>query len=205
MKSLKDRNDFSCYLYWRTEKGAYDMNSNNACWAGIRYYYDSKDGGYYSDKKQDVEFIYIKDFERVETLPYLDLLISIINEITPCEIMEANKTKYIKFKLLKTYNQSLVLLNFIRNLWYCPKPYYGKTEPGFGYTVTFFETLKASKKEDPLERLTEANNAACKEIKSSSSFGHSNVHPYGSLKVKKTKDLLAFKGNGCLSQLLCKS
>jgi len=129
------------------------------------------------------KFIYLSDYNQPETLEYQNLIVSVINEITPCKLVNIDNVWYIKFKLLGTYDQSLILLSFIRNLWY---------EPKAGYSKKFFESLKVATQEDPLERLTWANKEACDDA--GYGYGHSNVHKKSSLKVKKSKQLLEYKG-----------
>jgi hypothetical protein len=128
--------------------------------------------------------IYISRFDFEKTQKYQTLLVSIINEITPCEIVQIGAKSYIKFQMMETYDQSLVLLNFIRNLWHQPKT---------GYTEKFFESLEKAEQKDPLERLTWANKEACpKSILYPP--GHSNVFNSFKLKVKKKQELLEYKG-----------
>jgi hypothetical protein len=149
----------------------------------------------------------IANFDCEETRPYQDLLVGIVNEITPCEFYEAEakglmkklvaavknavvaKTRYIKYKLLESYDQNVALLNFVRNLWHEP--------PGYqGYSVRFFKFLAESHNhyKDPFQRLTWANKEACPSgIRYSP--GHSNVHNKGNLKIKTVEDLMNFNGN----------
>jgi len=164
----------SCFNYKRHEEGSLLVCYNTACWSGVNTL---------GLNKIDI-FIY--DFDEPTTNQYQDLLVRIINEITPCEIVTINNKIYIKFRTLEAYENSLVLLHFIRNLWY---------EPGThtGYSLKFFRYLeeidKECKKKDPLVKLTEANKKACDKIKwVYSTPGHS---PITNVKCSRTmKELL---------------
>ena len=152
----------------------YDVNGtvciqNRACWGGVQ-------SGYQKD-------VYISNYDREETAKHQQFLIALINEITPCEIVNRNGNNYIKFRLLQNYNQSLVLLNFIRNLWH---------DPVAGYQKNFFKFLKSVKHyKDPLSKMTWANKKAVAASKRKILYGlgHSNVHPADRLLVKKTEEL----------------
>lgn len=126
--------------------------------------------------------IYIGMFSEPETSKYQNFLISIINEITPCEITGVEGKEYIKFRMLNAYDRSLIPLNFIRNLWH---------EPVSGYATRFFDTLdvSADRYTDPVSRLTWANKEAC--TNANYPYGHSNVHPKASLRVRTKKELMS--------------
>lgn len=187
-----------------------------ACWSALsRDLYWPRGG----DVRKHLlsEDIYIWKFEEEETKKYQDLLVSIINEITPCNFVELdikfNQTyskniwgvagiddsynvkmlelinqnhpkRFIKFRLLDTYDKSLILLNFIRNLW---------NEPVTGYSVHFFKFLAKCKEKDPLAKLTWANKEACAKTPSTYSYGHSNAHKADTLVIKSKKDLLEWQ------------
>ncbi len=135
--------------------------------------------------------IYISNYDEPETRKYQPLLVNTVNEITPCEFVEVKDKKYIQFKLLETYDQSLVLLNFVRNLWHSPPIPQAKVP----YHKVFFETLEKSEHQDPLEKLTYANKEACPDNLLYGAIGHSNVFNKKMLKLKKKDDLLKYKGN----------
>lgn len=172
--------NYNCYIYTKNGKDL-ERNSNTACFAGIKFYAPETT-------------VYISQFRQPETEQYIDLIVTIINKITPCQIIKINNEEYIEFKLLNTYDQSLILLNFIRNLWNkISKDFYEKNEKKF-YNIEFFEILKNYKKyREPLKRLTYANKKAC-EIFKLGYTGHSNVFEHSTLKIKTTKELLNFKG-----------
>lgn len=184
VKQRTDMRTFACH-YYKMEKEKLVKNDNSACWAGLRRYESTKE-------------IYIDEFEMPRTKDHIDRLVKIVNEITPCEIITINKKRYIKVKMLETYDQSLVVLNFIRNLWYEPIPFAigsKEYEAKVGlYTDTFFEILKKSRFKDPLKRLTKANKVACEKAGAKSYYGHSNFNIADKLKIKEKEQLLKYKG-----------
>jgi len=137
----------------------------------------------------------------------LNKLIELVNEITHCKIIKKTisieeishddiyfksyldkELLLLKFDLLKTYDQNLILLNFIRNYWYSPKDDYSKN---------FFELLNNKefcKFRDPLKILTNANKEACRLNNVMHSHGHSNTQPHNLLKVKTKQQLLDYAG-----------
>ena len=143
--------------------------------------------------------IYIDQYDNDYTRKYQNLLVSIINQITPCSFTEIEGKKLIKFKTfaapegtynpvsktvnyeknMMTYRKNLILLNFIRNLWYEPGQDYTQ-KPPYPYTHSFFSTLENNSEIlDPLQRLTHANQIASQKINSPyHSFGHSNASKF---------------------------
>jgi hypothetical protein len=170
LNMLKTR--YACY-YFSFQNKVFSRNGNTACWAGIQRYYNGS--------LNRPKYIYIEQYNLDETNKYIELLIGLINEIIPCKIITREKKEYIKYQLLGYYNNDLILLNFIRNLWHNPLYSYN-----IDYTKIFFETLESSKLKDALEKLTEANIKASKGI--TMRPGHSNVNP--DMKIKSTKELL---------------
>lgn len=162
----------SCHYYYYAGT-VFTKHTNTACWAGVN--------GLISSKK--VKEIYIEQFDYENTKKYQPLLIRLINKITPCEIIEIENKRYIKFTLLQFYNQTLILLNFIRNLWDSPFPQYSKL---------FFEKLEKSTHIDPLKCLTISNQVACKGIKSCL-CDHSNASNGDKLILKNKDSLLNLK------------
>ncbi len=178
---------YQCYVH-HLRNGVMEQNGNTACFAGLTGYYIP------NAKDQEVNMVYITQIRTKETEKYLELLIRTINKITLCELVTINKQKYIKFQLLPSYDQSLVLLNFIRNLW-CNPIQYGIKTVSIPYHKTFFEVLARSRRTDPLIKLTLANKKACELANFRGSLGHSNCHEYNRLKLKKTEELMNYKGN----------
>lgn len=170
---------YSCYLYHlKTKDSDLIPNNNNACFAGLTDY-KRKLTDYFEN-----DTVYIKDYKEPETEKYIDLLIENVNKITPCEIVTIKDINYIKFKLLDTYDQSLIVLNFIRNLWHSPIS---------NYHIDFFTKLSELKDEDGLINLLTANKYACSKQNKDYPMGHSNHHPSDRLVIKSTEELLKYK------------
>lgn len=134
-----------------------------ACWSQIRY--DAK------------KTIYIENFTDPKTKAYINTLVKIINKIQPCALTDKNGVSCISYKLIGLYNNDLILLNFIRNLWNEHYP---------GYSKAFFERLEEVKnirKLTPFEKLCEANVYAVKTCGKTGYGDHSNCHE--NVKVKK--------------------
>lgn len=187
----------------------YIPNGNQACWAGIGSFYKY---GYNKGLKKETNeenTIYIIKFRSKETEQYIPLLIKYINKITPCSLETINNVEYLKFQLLNTYDQSLILLNFIRNLWYSPDVTYDyydykkqfEKDKKF-YFHYFFENLKKSKYREAFKRLTYANKKASELINSFSGSGHSNLGNHQKLKIKTIKELLEYQGNSVYEFLI---
>ena len=103
---------YECYIYHLQKNNKLIKNSNNACWAGVKYdKYLGKD--IYIDKYIEPE---ITDKQRKR-------IIYLLNKITPCKFKTIKNVKYIQFKLLKYHYSNLLLLNFIRILWYKNKAF----------------------------------------------------------------------------------
>lgn len=171
---------------------------NTACWAGIKNIIGKYDS------------IYIERFREPETEKYIKLLLNIINKITPCKIVKINKVEYIKYTLISGYDNNLILLNFIRNLWNCPLQYayvsgYNGKNMLKDYTLVFFETLSKIEEKDPLKMLIEANIEACKPLVYNHDLivgpGHSNAFPSRFLKIKNVDELLKYEGTSVKSFL----
>lgn len=172
---------FEVKIFKKDEKGILKINSNQNCYAGIKQYISDLNKG------KEV-YIYIKDFRDKLTEKYIPLLTKTISKITFCKLVKRDGTEYIKFKLLKNYDSSLILLSFVRNLWYSPGAYYGNTDKNV-YSQEFFKELAISEYTDPFEMLTSANKVACQKAKLTS-LGHSNCHPHASLKIIKKEKFL---------------
>lgn len=182
--------NFRCNYYHKIQNKLV-KNNNQVCWAGLKNYDfltpESEKAWRNQIFKLEEEIIYIDFSEKLKfvTKKNIDLLIKIINNITPCCLVQIDNKEYISFNLLKTYDQNLILLNFIRNIWYSPFT---------SYSEVFFEELKKSRLKDPLSKLTKANILACEKNPYPRSMGHSNVHDSDDLVICKTKDLLAYEG-----------
>ena len=98
--------DYECYKYHLINKKLF-KNSNTACWAGLnKSEYLGKD-------------IYIANYIEPEiTDKQRKRIVYLLNKITPCKFTTIENVKYIQFKLLNNHYSNLLLLNFIRILWY---------------------------------------------------------------------------------------
>lgn len=175
---------YDCHYYYMTTKGKLVKNNNSACWASINNTpYVNKDtviGG----------TIYIDNFENkaIVSEEQIIRLVNLINKITPCKMVRIKRTRYIKYKMLKTYDQNLILLNFIRQLWYDCNTLFD--------TKSFFAELKKTRKKkdvDPLYFIMDIFRKYVLYDKENYTSGHSNF-----IKgiVPKTKDdLLKYNGN----------
>lgn len=183
---------FSCYYYHKIKDNTLEMNINNSCWAGIRYYQKVRGRNYNDIIDNENPIIYIEKYEEEEQKEHVDLLLSIINRITPCKITVIDDKKYIEYHLIEGYDNNLILLNFIRNLW---------NEPYHNYSTYFFKYLKSSRYKYPLAKLTDANIKACKQVEVDGNKifrygpGHSNVNQPDKMVIKNTKDLIGVKFN----------
>ena len=115
---------YECYLY-HLENNKLVQNDNNACWNGLNR---SKYRKYDENQKQSIniildeatkDYIYIdKYIEKEITDKQRKRIVYLINKITPCKIVKIKGKFYIRYKLLKNHYSNLLLLNFIRILWY---------------------------------------------------------------------------------------
>lgn len=181
---------YECFFCFQKKDGTLSQCGNSACWSSIAVL-----TGTLSCKRNDNfnNNIYIFNYDIPETRKYQELLIGTINQITPCAITKKDGRNFIKYTILETYDQNLILLNFIRNLWH---------EPHKGYVARFFENLILSglEQKDPLARLTWANKQACPQHLVYPP-GHSNVYMHKTLRVKEAVALIKYKGYNTYSFL----
>ena len=105
---------YECYKYHLINKELV-TNSNTACWAGL-------DKSEYLGKD-----IYIDEYIEPEiTDKQRRRIVYLLNKITLCKFTTIKNVKYIQFKLLKYHYSNLLLLNFIRILWYENKVFNNK-------------------------------------------------------------------------------
>lgn len=150
---------YECHVYKEMKSG--DMaKGSTVCFSYVRHLFAEK-----------VEHLYIDTHFAVNEKD-LKLLVDIINEITPCSIVvhEKIQTEFpvIKFNLLYgTYKQNLLLLNFIRYLW---------NEPAYHFQEEFFKRLREFETiEDPMLRLTTANQTSVNKNSADQVCGHCNI------------------------------
>jgi hypothetical protein len=111
--------DYSCFVYHLQNKKLI-QNNNQACWNGLnmKIYIDENYNNIILDDKTK-DYIYIdKYIEKEITDKQRKRIIYLINKITPCKFTKIDDKIYIQYKLLKNYYSNLLLLNFIRILWY---------------------------------------------------------------------------------------
>lgn len=181
-------------LVYAEVTGKFEKAMASACWSMLNYtafFKPGLNGGYSLFAEKD---IWVGRFVEPETAEFVPEVVATINEITPCVLEERvgvlSSEPLIRVRLLKTYDQSLILLNFIRNLWHDPSQM-------AGYGRTFGQKLREARAlySDPLARLTWANREACqKHPYPYGSPGHSNCHRPKELKVKTARELLDWNG-----------
>lgn len=188
---------YNCFLYHKTKTGGLVKNSNDACYAGLKKWWNPE-GNDWNSRPNDWAndpYVYIHKFREPETVQYIPLIIRLVRKITPCKIVKIDGAEYIKIKILDTYDQTLVLFNFVRYLW-CAATFIGWKDGLDKFTSVFFETLKkATNMREPLERLLYANKEACRVIDYNGYAGHSNIGPHAELAIKNTQQLFAYRGN----------
>ena len=110
---------YECYIYHLQNKKLV-KNSNHACWAGLnRAIFSDDKGDYIILDAKTKDYIYIDKYIEPEiTDKQRKKIIYLINKITPCKFVTIDNKVYIKYKLLKNHYSNLLLLNFIRILWY---------------------------------------------------------------------------------------
>jgi len=192
---------YQCHFYHLNVQNKLEKNNNDACWAGINGPLGKGWGFNIKMDKENEKFIFVDRFVEKETQAYIPLLIRILNKVTPTELVEIDGKQYIKTKLLGTYDQSLIILNFLRNLWSCPTVFNGTQARFKDYIPTFFETLKTARKyKDPLKRLLWANKIACEKA-GCVSMGHSNIHSHDKLQIRPMEELIAYNGHSTMEFL----
>ena len=173
---------YDCFIYHLQNKKLI-QNNNNACWAGLKYskYFNTN---IYIDKYIEPE---ITDKQRKR-------IVYLLNKITSCKFVTIEKVKYIECKLLKNHYSNLLLLNFIRILWY--------KNGSFNNEQFFIDICKRKpRKLDYLEFMM----ICIKNNVSSDPYNHGNhsfVYPNI---IPKTKEMLyKYTGNTMFKFLQCK-
>lgn len=191
---------YDCYVY-HLENNELVLNNNTACWAGLsngqgKYY--NEDGKLISLDVKTKDYIFIDNYIEPEiTDIQRKRIVYLINKITPCKFVTINDKIYIRYKLLKNHYSNLLLLNFIRILWYENKVFNNKQ--------FFIDICKPkTKKLDYLEFMM-----TC--IKNNVLLGASNSWYYGNHSfvykdiIPKTKEILyKYTGNRMSNFLQCK-
>ena len=111
--------DYTCYIY-HLQDNKLVQNSNQSCWAGLnrKFYYDKDSKEIQLDTKTK-DYIYIDQYIQPQiTDKQRKRIVYLLNKITSCKFITIEKKRYIQYKLLKNHYSNLLLLNFIRILWY---------------------------------------------------------------------------------------
>lgn len=176
--------NYSCFIY-HLENKKLVKNPNDVCWAVLNKF------------KYLGTIVYIdKYIEKEITDKQRKRIVYLINKITPCKFTTIKGIKYIQFKLLNNYYSNLLLLNFIRILWY--------TNQNFNNEQFFVDICKPKPRNlDYLEFMMICIKNNVNELNSSFGYGnHSFV--YKNI-IPKTKEmLLKYTGNQMLTFLQCK-
>ena len=202
---------YDCYIYHKVQLGnefLLYLNNNQACWAGLNWYIKNNIKTIYVSRFEEPE-------TRIYQQMVVDCINKItpcrivhlshpryqlapnakppngpqdisVGTIIP-EEEQKDKCPYIKINLLKTYNQCLVVFNFLRSLW---------SEPKKGYSYTLFDTLKQTDpNDDALVRLTKANIPACQlAFKKNVTYEGDHCNLYRNTKVRTSEDLFKWEG-----------
>jgi hypothetical protein len=148
-------------------------------------------------------FIFLANFSYSITKKYINLIIETINEIQPCKLVTKDGVDYIAYKRIGLFSNDVILLSFIRHLWY--SSIYDKEEGKF--SITFFEKLKELNKDkknlSAMERLLTANKYASEECNIKINCNHSNAWHHESLKIKKLPEDFYTKQIGSCKDFLC--
>ena len=176
---------YECYKYHLINKELVE-NSNTACWAGL-------DKSEYLGKD-----IYIDEYIEPEiTDKQRRRIVYLLNKITLCKFTTIENVKYIQFKLLNNHYSNLLLLNFIRILWY--------KNQSFNNDQFFIDICKPKTKGlDYLEfMMTCIKNNVNNAPKGSWYYGDHSFVYLGI--IPKTKEmLLKYTGNSMQTFLQCK-
>ena len=176
---------YECYKYHLINKELIE-NSNTACWAGL-------DKGEYLGKD-----IYIDKYIEPEiTDKQRRRIVYLLNKITLCKFTTIENVKYIQFKLLNNHYSNLLLLNFIRILWYKNR--------SFNNDQFFIDICKPKTKGlDYLEFMMTCIKNNVKNVPKESWYYGDHSFVYLGI-IPKTKEmLLKYTGNSMQTFLQCK-
>lgn len=187
---------YSCYIY-HLQDNKLIQNSNTACWAGLKnnpVFTNIKCEKIKLDFKTK-DFIYINGYIEPEiTDTQRKRIVYLVNKITECKFVTIDDKVYIKYKLLNNHYSNLLLLNFIRILWY-------KNE-SFNNEQFFIDICKFKVKN--LDYLEFMMNCIKNNVEGSS-FGYGNHSFVYDNIIPKTKEmLLKYTGMSMRNFLQCK-
>jgi hypothetical protein len=106
--------DYSCYIY-HLKNGKLINNPIEACWAGL---IKSRMSELDIDVKTKKDIYIDKYIQPKITDIQRKRIVYLVNKITLCKFVLIEDKIYIKYKLLDNHYSNLLLLNFIRILWY---------------------------------------------------------------------------------------
>lgn len=184
---------YECYVY-HLKNGKLVPNLSTACWAGVQ-------SSRINQIEVDIEtkdYIYIDRYIEPEiTDIQRKRIVYLVNKIAECKFVTIDNKIYIKYKLLNNHYSNLLLLNFIRILWYKNK--------SFNNEQFFIDICKFKvKKLDYLEFMMNCikNNVL---INGQSSWGYGDHNFVYDNIIPKTKQmLLKYTGNYMSTFLQCK-
>lgn len=142
------------------------------------------------------EIVGIYKVNQKETSQYIELIVQLINKITDCKYDAENDC--IEYKMLKGFNRNLILLNFIRYLWFSPL----NNEASTVFFKKLSDLFNNTNINDPLVLLTIANRYTAKVIGYVETPTHCNYYHYSYLQIRKTNELLNCNFNST-KQFLC--
>lgn len=181
---------YSCYFYHLRDKKLLKL-CGSACWAGLKTLNKN------TIDKLTKDYIYIDKYIQPEiTDKQRKRIVYLINKITPCKFTTIKGKTYIQCKLLKNHYSNLLLLNFIRILWYKNK--------AFNNEQFFIDICKSKPRNlDYLEFMMICIKNNVLTNNSSWHYGdHSFV--YQGI-IPKTKEMLyKYTGNRMMNFLQCK-
>ena len=174
---------YECYKYHLINKKLV-TNSNTACWAGL-------DKSEYLGKD-----IYIDEYIEPEiTDKQRRRIVYLLNKITLCKFTTIENVKYIQFKLLNNHYSNLLLLNFIRILWY--------ENQSFNNDQFFIDICKPKPRN--LDYLEFMMTCVKNNVDDKNSYGYGDHSFVYKNIIPKTKEmLLKYTGNTMSTFLQCK-
>lgn len=190
--------DYGCYIY-HLENNKLVQNNNQACWAGLNksnFKFTNRDGNYITLDNETKDYIYIDKYIEPEiTDKVRKRIVYLLNKITLCKFTKIKGKKYIQYKLLSNHYSNLLLLNFIRILWY--------KNGNFNNEQFFIDICK--RKTKGLDYLEFMMNCIKNNTDETSSWYYGNHSFVYKNIIPKTKEmLLKYTGNIMQTFLQCK-
>jgi hypothetical protein len=175
--------DYGCFYYKMSPDNKLKQNPNAACWAGLRGAH-GKDFLFKNVNKEYKGIIFIKEFRCKDVdESIVNRMIYLINKITPCKLVKIEEKEFIRIKVFERYSQNLVILNFIRMLWY--------KNGGFNHEKFFEDIFEDIRYRDPLLFLMECVKKNVQEKRYYDYGNHSLI--YAGIIPKSKKYLKDYK------------